>query len=130
MAIYKALDWGLDDSEERELSPQLEQLIDRMVGGGEGNEGGSEPGGNGITDEGYSDQEEEEDEDGEGATRAVRTFRQVMALCATRLANRTLAPEHYQAVCRALYVETQELQTFLTKIKNAKEVCSKDEKGR
>ncbi|XP_012694502.2 protein spire homolog 2 isoform X2 [Clupea harengus] len=125
VAIYKALDWGLDDSEERELSPQLEQLIDRMVGGGEGNEGGSEPGGNGITDEGYSDQEEEEDEDGEGATRAVRTFRQVMALCATRLANRTLAPEHYQAVCRALYVETQELQTFLTKIKNAKEMLKK-----
>lgn len=130
VAIYKALDWGLDDSEERELSPQLEHLIERMVGGAESTEGGSEPGGNGTTDEGYSGQEEEEeeeedgDDEGEGTTRAVRTFRQVIALCATRLANPTLAPEHYQAVCRALFVETLELQTFLHKIRDAKEVWS------
>ncbi|XP_063053346.1 protein spire homolog 2 [Engraulis encrasicolus] len=137
VAIYKALDWGLDDSEERELSPQLEQLIDRMVGGAESGEAGSEAGGSGVADEGYSGQEgEEEDEEeeeevlGEGggdgtAACAVRTFRQVMALCATRLANPGLAPEHYQAVCRALFVETLELQTFLTKIRDAKEMLKK-----
>ncbi|KAG5273263.1 hypothetical protein AALO_G00149430 [Alosa alosa] len=126
VAIYKALDWGLDESEERELSPQLEQLIDRMVGGVESTEGGSEPGGNSATDEGYSGQEEEEEEEeGEVATRAVRTFRQVMALCGTRLANPTLAPEHYQSVCRALFLETLELQTFLSKIRDAKEMLKK-----
>uniref|UniRef100_A0AAY4CTP0 KIND domain-containing protein n=1 Tax=Denticeps clupeoides TaxID=299321 RepID=A0AAY4CTP0_9TELE len=31
------------------------------------------------------------------------------------------APNHYQAVCRALYAETKELRTFLEKIKSAKE---------
>ncbi|KAG5848770.1 hypothetical protein ANANG_G00102940 [Anguilla anguilla] len=82
--------------------------------------------GNGTADEGYSGQEEEEEEDEEeGALRAVCSFRQVMALCASRLANPALAPEHYQAVCRALFVETLELQTFLAKIRDAKEMLKK-----
>lgn len=131
MTIYRALDWGLDDSEERELGPQLERLIERMVGADQGGEGDSTTG-SGTTDEGYSgqeeeeeeeeDDEEEEEEDQEGALRPVCTFRQVMALCASRLADPSLAAEHYQAVCRALFVETLELQTFLIKIRDAKEV--------
>ncbi|KAJ8398674.1 hypothetical protein AAFF_G00422020 [Aldrovandia affinis] len=119
VTIYRALDWGLDESEERELSPQLEQLIERMAGGDAGN---------GTADEGYSGQDEEEEEEEneeEGTLRAVSSFRQVMALCASRLANAALAPEHYQAVCRALFVETLELQTFLTKIRDAKEMLKK-----
>lgn len=127
VAIYRALDWGLDDSEERELSPQLERLIERMAGGDHG-EDGDRTAGNGTTDEGYSGQEEEEeeeDQENEGAIRPVCTFRQVMALCASRLANPSLAPEHYQAVCRALFVETMELQTFLIKIRDAKELLKK-----
>lgn len=122
MAIYRALDWGLDDSEERELGPQLERLIESMAGGDQATEGDNSAG-NGTADEGYSGQEEEEEEEQqEGVMRPVRTFRQVMALCASRLANPSLAPEHYQAVCRALFVETLELQTFLVKIRDAKEV--------
>ncbi|KAJ8272239.1 hypothetical protein COCON_G00110980 [Conger conger] len=119
VAIYRALDWGLDESEERELSPRLERLIERMVGG---------EAGNGTADEGYSGQEEEEEEEEEeegGTLRAVCSFRQAMALCASRLANPTLAPEHYQGVCRALFVETLELQTFLAKIRDAKEMLKK-----
>lgn len=122
VAIYRALDWGLDDSEERELSPQLERLIERMAAGDQGEEGDSTAG-NGTTDEGYSGQEEEEEEEEqEGVIKPVCTFRQVMALCASRLTNPSLVPEHYQAVCRALFVETLELQTFLIKIRDAKEV--------
>ncbi|KAM4572850.1 protein spire homolog 2 [Odontesthes bonariensis] len=126
VAIYRALDWGLDDSEERELSPQLERLIERMAGGDQDGEVHSTTR-NPITDEGYSGQEEEEEEEDEqgGAIRPVCTFRQVMVLCASRLSNSSLAPEHYQAVCRALFVETQELQTFLIKIRNAKEMLRK-----
>ncbi|XP_034735692.1 protein spire homolog 2 [Etheostoma cragini] len=126
VAIYRALDWGLDDTEERELGPQLERLIERMAGG---EQGGEEvcTGRNGATDEGYSGQEEEEEEEEkqEGVIRPVCTFRQVVALCASRLANPSLAPEHYQAVCRALFVETLELQTFLSKIRDAKEMLKK-----
>lgn len=128
MAIYRALDWGLDESEERELSPQLERLIERMVGNDQGGAGGSGAG-NAANDEGYGGQDEEEEEeepgeqeDPEAAVKPVCTFRQVMALCAARLANPSVAPEHYQAVCRALLVETLELQTFLAKIRDAKEV--------
>ncbi|XP_031141366.1 protein spire homolog 2 isoform X2 [Sander lucioperca] len=126
VAIYRALDWGLDDSEERELGPQLESLIERMAGGDQGGEE-VRTGRNGATDEGYSGQEEEEEEEEkqEGVIRPVCTFRQVVALCASRLANPSLAPEHYQAVCRALFVETLELQTFLSKIRDAKEMLKK-----
>uniref|UniRef100_A0A8C5TKL1 Spire type actin nucleation factor 1 n=1 Tax=Malurus cyaneus samueli TaxID=2593467 RepID=A0A8C5TKL1_9PASS len=35
------------------------------------------------------------------------------------------APNHYQAVCRALFAETMELYTFLAKIKSAKENLKK-----
>ncbi|CAF98935.1 unnamed protein product [Tetraodon nigroviridis] len=125
VAIYRALDWGLDDSEERDLGPQLEQLIERMVGGDQGGEDGS-PAGNSAADEGYSDEEEDEEEEEQGrAAKPVRAFRQVMALCACRLADPSLAPEHYQAVCRALFVETLELQTFLVRIRDAKEMLKK-----
>ncbi|XP_040018868.2 protein spire homolog 2-like [Gasterosteus aculeatus] len=129
VAIYRALDWGLDDSEERELSPQLERLIERMAGGEQGGEQ-VRAAGRLTTDEGYGGQDEEEDEEDEeeeeeGAVRPVSTFRQVTALCASRLADPSLAPEHYQAVCRALFVETLELRTFLTKIRDAKEMLKK-----
>ncbi|XP_023811806.1 protein spire homolog 2 [Oryzias latipes] len=125
VVIYQALDWGLDDSEERELSPQLERLIEKMVAGVQ-EEGVRSTTKNSTSDEGYSGQEEEEEEQQqEGTTRPVCTFRQVMALCASRLANPSVAPEHYQAVCRALFVETLELQTFLTKIRDAKELLKK-----
>lgn len=124
VAIYRALDWGLDDSEERELGPQLEHLIECMAGDDHRGESDSTTV-NGTYDEGYSGQEEDEEEEEEkqeGVIRPVCTFGQVMALCAARLANPGLAPDHYQAVCRALFVETLELQTFLIKIRDAKEV--------
>lgn len=43
-------------------------------------------------------------------------------LCTSHLPSSSDAPNHYQAVCRALYAETKELRTFLEKIKNAREV--------
>ncbi|NWI67547.1 SPIR2 protein, partial [Todus mexicanus] len=117
-AIYRALDWGLDENEERELSPQLEQLIDLMTNSD------SEDSGCGTADEGYGGQDEEE-EGGEGPPRSVRTFGQAMRCCAARLADPAEAQTHYQAVCRALFAETVELQAFLAKIRDAKEMLQK-----
>ncbi|NXA35022.1 SPIR2 protein, partial [Eudromia elegans] len=117
-AIYRALDWGLDENEERELSPQLEQLIDLMTNSD------SEDSGCGTADEGYGGQDEEE-EGGEGPPRAVRTFGQAMRCCAARLADPAGAAAHYQAVCRALFAETVELKAFLAKIRDAKEMLQK-----
>nr|XP_027788913.2 protein spire homolog 2 isoform X2 [Marmota flaviventris] len=116
-AIYRALDWGLDESEERELSPQLERLIDLMANSD------CEDSGCGAADEGYGGPEEEE-EVADGGPRAVRTFSQAMRLCAARLTDPRGAQAHYQAVCRALFVETLELQAFLARVREAKEVES------
>ncbi|XP_004473486.1 protein spire homolog 2 isoform X1 [Dasypus novemcinctus] len=114
-AIYRALDWGLDESEERELSPQLEQLIDLMANSDCEDGAGA--------DEGYGGPEEEEE--AEGAPRAVRTFAQAMRLCAARLTEPGGAQAHYQAVCRALFVETLELRAFLARVREAKEMLQK-----
>ncbi|NXM64361.1 SPIR2 protein, partial [Illadopsis cleaveri] len=117
-AVYRALDWGLDENEERELSPRLEQLIDLMTNSD------SEDSGCATADEGYGGQDEEE-EGGEGPPRSVRTFGQAMRFCAARLADPAGAPAHYQAVCRALFAETVELMAFLAKIRDAKELLQK-----
>ncbi|XP_038664583.1 protein spire homolog 1-like isoform X2 [Scyliorhinus canicula] len=121
--VYKALDWGLKDNEERELSPPLEHLIGRMTNilddvlATEVN-----------LDEGYDGQDEEEEQK-EIVT--IRHFKHVMMLCAAHLTTSSEAPNHYQAVCRALFAESMELRTFLAKIKSAKENLKKllDNKG-
>ncbi|XP_058535038.1 protein spire homolog 1 isoform X1 [Ochotona princeps] len=116
--IYKALDYGLKENEERELSPPLEQLIDHMANTVEAD--GSNDEGYGAADEGLEDEE-----DGKRRASAVRSYRDVMKLCAAHLPAESEAPNHYQAVCRALFAETMELHTFLTKIKSAKENLKK-----
>ncbi|XP_032875308.1 protein spire homolog 1 isoform X3 [Amblyraja radiata] len=121
--VYKALDWGLKDNEERELSPPLEHLIDRMT-----NILDEGVGAEGSLDEGY-DGQDEEDEQKEIITirriTTIRNFRHVITLCAAHLTTPPEAPKHYQAVCRALFAESMELQTFLAKIKATKENLKK-----
>ncbi|XP_077937759.1 protein spire homolog 1 isoform X5 [Gasterosteus aculeatus] len=133
--IYKALDYGLKENEERELSPPLERLIDMMTNA-EKNQ--SDP----CPDEGYEateeedegEEEEEKEEEPVSATTAgsissIRSYQDLIALCSSHLPHTSDASSHYQAVCRALYAETRELKTFLDKIKNAKENLRKMEGG-
>uniref|UniRef100_A0AAR2KHQ5 KIND domain-containing protein n=1 Tax=Pygocentrus nattereri TaxID=42514 RepID=A0AAR2KHQ5_PYGNA len=118
--IYKALDYGLKENEERELSPPLEQLIDLMTNMTDTE---SDP----CPDEGYeATEEEDEGEEDEGKEEpeevsSIRGYRDIIMLCTSHLPSPLDAPNHYQAVCRALYAETRELRTFLEKIKSAKE---------
>uniref|UniRef100_H0WYX3 Spire type actin nucleation factor 1 n=1 Tax=Otolemur garnettii TaxID=30611 RepID=H0WYX3_OTOGA len=116
--IYKALDYGLKENEERELSPPLEQLIDLMANTVEADGG---------DDEGYEAADEglEDGDDEKRKVSAIRSYRDVMKFCAAHLPAESDAPKHYQAVCRALFAETMELHTFLTKIKSAKENLKK-----
>ncbi|XP_028255280.1 protein spire homolog 1 isoform X2 [Parambassis ranga] len=128
--IYKALDYGLKENEERELSPPLEQLIDMMTNTEE-TETDSCP------DEGYEATEEEdecEEEEEElvsatssGTISSIRSYRDIITICSSHLPSPSDAPSHYQAVCRALYAESRELHTFLEKIKSAKENLRKME---
>ncbi|XP_051520640.1 protein spire homolog 1-like isoform X2 [Myxocyprinus asiaticus] len=113
--IYKALDYGLKENEERELSPPLEQLIDLMTNMADTE---SDP----CPDEGYeATEEEDEGEEEPEEVSNIRGYRDIISLCTSHLPSPSDAPNHYQAVCRALYTETKELRTFLEKIKNAKE---------
>ncbi|XP_033856586.2 protein spire homolog 1 isoform X2 [Acipenser ruthenus] len=121
IVIYKALDYGLKETEERELSPPLEHLIDRMTNVVEND-------GDVSRDEGFEATEEEDEEDKEPQeVFNSRGFRNVLKLCAAHLPSPSDAPDHYQAVCRALYAETRDLGTFLEKIKSTKENLRKME---
>ncbi|TRY84345.1 hypothetical protein DNTS_025445 [Danionella cerebrum] len=118
--IYKALDFGLKEHEERELSPPLEQLIDLMTNMTETE--------NDCPDEGYEATEEEDEvEEDLAEVSNIRGYRDIISLCTSHLPSPSDAPNHYQAVCRALYAETKELHTFLDKIKSAKENLRKME---
>ncbi|KAI1901685.1 hypothetical protein AGOR_G00036940 [Albula goreensis] len=119
--IYKALDYGLKENEERELSPPLEQLIDLMTNMGDAER-------DTCPDEGYeaTEEEDEGDDDPDGVCNA-HGYRDILKLCTSHLPSSSDAPSHYQAVCRALYAETKELHTFLEKIKSAKENLRKME---
>lgn len=129
--IYKALDYGLKQNEERELSPPLERLIDMMTNTEETE---SDP----CPDEGYEATEEEDECDGEeeeelvsttstGTVSSIQSYRDIIMICSSHLPSPSDAPNHYQAVCRALYAESRELRTFLEKIKSAKENLRKME---
>ncbi|KAG8133449.1 hypothetical protein E2320_011235 [Naja naja] len=122
--IYKALDYGLKDNEERELSPPLEQLIDHMTNTVEADA---------TKDEGYEALDEAADDEHNDNIEVIQSYRDVMKLCAAHLPTQSDAPNHYQAVCRALFAETMELYTFLAKIKSARENLKKmqemDKKG-
>ncbi|CAL1584657.1 unnamed protein product [Knipowitschia caucasica] len=127
--IYKALDYGLKENEERELSPPLEQLIDMMTNTEAETETDSCP------DEGYEATEEEDEGEeeellsvtGASTVNRVQSYKDILMICSSHLPSPSDAPNHYQAVCRALYAETRELNTFLEKIKSAKENLRKME---
>ncbi|XP_006794831.1 protein spire homolog 1-like isoform X1 [Neolamprologus brichardi] len=118
--IYKALDYGLKENEERELSPPLEQLIDLMTNMAEAER-------EACLDEGYEATEEEDEVEDSDNVSGIRGYRDIFNLCTAHLPSVSDAPSHYQAVCRALYTETRELRTFLEKIKSAKENLRKME---
>ncbi|XP_029361048.1 protein spire homolog 1 isoform X1 [Echeneis naucrates] len=121
--IYKALDYGLKENEERELSPPLEQLIDLMTNMAEATR-------DVCPDEGYeATEEEDEAEDDPDDISNIHCYRDIFKLCTAHLPSLSDAPSHYQAVCRALYTETRELGTFLEKIKKAKENLRKMEES-
>ncbi|CAL8338682.1 protein spire homolog 1 isoform X2 [Gadus morhua] len=119
--VYNALDYGLKETEERELSAPLEQLINHMINMAEAEK-------DACYDEGYeATEEDEEAEDEPGCAPGTRCYRDLLKICTSHLPGQSDAPIHYQAVCRALYSETKELRTFLEKIRSAKENLRKME---
>lgn len=69
--IYKALDYGLKENEERDLSPPLEQLIDLMTNIAEAEK-------DTCPDEGYEATEEEEEADDPHGLSSVHCYRDIL----------------------------------------------------
>lgn len=70
--IYKALDYGLKENEERELSPPLERLIDLMTNSAEAEK-------DSCPDEGYeATEEEDEAEDEPDNISEVHSYRDIL----------------------------------------------------
>ncbi|KAK6471810.1 protein spire-like protein 1-like [Huso huso] len=99
--IYSALDWGLGNDVERELSDTLELLIYQMT----------------KLDTHHMKAGEH--------FQPVCTFEEVLQICEVRLYNPAMAPHHYRAVCAILFADTMDLCQYIHKIQHAKETLQK-----
>ncbi|KAL4234388.1 actin binding [Mactra antiquata] len=108
-AIYKALDYGLSESEEPHLSSELELLIESLTDQPTDDD-------EGIDIERDSDHDTEENQD-----QNKSLFQNIIDKCIWRLSNQQNAQQHYKAVCRALATEATELLTFLDNIARTQE---------
>ncbi|XP_043394580.1 protein spire homolog 1-like isoform X3 [Chelonia mydas] len=91
MVIYKALDWGIDNHLERELSESLEKLISLLL---------------------KLDTE---------ATKPAITFQDVLKICEEHLPRPSEAASYYRTVCRALFAEYIDLQKLMLTLQRSKE---------
>ncbi|XP_067402190.1 protein spire homolog 1-like isoform X2 [Emydura macquarii macquarii] len=91
MVIYKALDWGIDNHMERELSEPLEKLISLLL---------------------KLDIE---------ATKPGITFQDVLKICEDHLPRPSEAASYYRMICRALFEEYIDLQKLMLTIQSSKE---------
>ncbi|XP_022254835.1 protein spire homolog 1-like [Limulus polyphemus] len=128
LVIFRALDYGLCEDEERNLSQNLEILIDRMTSAdpddasnaddsdSSGDDAKSQNADEGIEkDSGEYDSLETDDENN-GKKRNGLTLQKVIEMCASHLPCPAQADTHYKAVCRALVAEALELSSFLEKV--------------
>nr|XP_032636127.1 protein spire homolog 1-like [Chelonoidis abingdonii] len=91
MVIYKALDWGIDNNLERELSEPLEKLISLLL---------------------KLDTE---------ATNPAITFQDVLKICEEHLPRPSEAASYYRTVCRVLFAEYEDLQKLMLTLQSSKE---------
>ncbi|XP_071786023.1 protein spire homolog 1-like isoform X1 [Asterias amurensis] len=125
LIVYQALDYGCHEEEERVLSGPLESMIDHMTNMGDGEDEEEEDKksqSSANTDEGIVDGHESDDLDENENTKSGRlsTFAEVALVCSRHLQEPSDAPCHYQAVCRAVLAEVQELTSFLQVIASSK----------
>ncbi|KFV62253.1 Protein spire 1 [Dryobates pubescens] len=92
VVIYEALDWGIDNNSERELSDPLEKLLCLMLN----------------LDE--------------KAMKPAATLQDVIKACEEHLSRPSEASSHYEMTCRSLFTEYMELQKLVTVIQTSKEV--------
>ncbi|XP_076753537.1 spire type actin nucleation factor isoform X2 [Xylocopa sonorina] len=123
MMIFKALDFGLDEQEERPLSPDLEALITLMTSTDQKIEGEMEERPQETDDEGIERDSSDADVDEFVSQKNNDTYEErssmyslkyVMQLCTRHMqAPVESAEAHYKAVIRAFVAEALELSQFL-----------------
>ncbi|XP_068016676.1 protein spire homolog 1-like isoform X2 [Melanerpes formicivorus] len=92
VVIYEALDWGIDNNSERELSDPLEKLLCLMLN----------------LDE--------------KAMKPAATLQDVIQACEEHLSRPSEASSHYEMTCRSLFTEYRELRKLVTIIQTSKEL--------
>ncbi|XP_052712598.1 protein spire homolog 1-like isoform X3 [Crassostrea angulata] len=110
VVIYHALDYGLQESEERHLSRDLEHLLEVMINPDE------------------EDDDELQSACDEGIEKDAKegySFTDIIVLCSQHLSNEQNISQHYKAVCKALVAEAEELLTFLNRISSGKKQLKK-----
>ncbi|XP_062607623.1 protein spire homolog 1-like isoform X2 [Saccostrea cucullata] len=110
VVIYHALDYGLQESEERHLSHSLEHLLEVMINPDE------------------EDDEELQNACDEGIEKDAKegyTFADIIVLCSQHISSDLNVGQHYKAVCKALVAEAEELLTFLNRISSGKKQLEK-----
>ncbi|XP_063999318.1 protein spire homolog 1-like isoform X2 [Pogoniulus pusillus] len=95
VVIYEALDWGIDDKLERELSDPLEKLLCLML------------------------------KLDEKAMEPAVTLQDVIKVCEEHLSRPSEASSHYEMTCRNLFTDYIELQNLVTIIQTSRERLSK-----
>lgn len=105
VTIYEALDQGLQDEEERQLSPELEGVLDLMANTASDD------------DEGIDISESLDGGDTfQDSIKLSGACQRVIGVCKQRLAIPNESETHFRAVCHALVSEAFELSTFIEKV--------------
>nr|XP_002131893.1 protein spire homolog 2 [Ciona intestinalis] len=112
VSVFSALDFGLDEQQEQEISLSLEDLISRMTSVIH-NEVDDD-----NHDEGYDDEKANTEE-------LPCSVDDLISCCENRLSGRWEAESHYTAVCTAMLREAQELKVFLSKVQSANQSLRK-----
>ncbi|KOC60864.1 Protein spire [Habropoda laboriosa] len=139
MMIFKALDFGLDEQEERPLSPDLEALITLMTSADEDIEGETEERPQETDDEGIERDSSDVDVDEFLSQKSndayeerspMYSLKNVMQLCTRHMQTSIESTEsHYKAVIRAYVAEALELSQFLDTVAADKLQASQRDAG-
>ena len=101
VVVYTALDFSLDEEEQRSLSSGLEHLIDMMTSADSDQDNTQD-----LVDEGIGQEEE----------RGKEVLERVLELCRHHLAVSEEAGPHYRGVVRALVAESREIRQFMSRL--------------
>lgn len=128
IVVYAALDYGLNPNEQRSLSLDMEDILEKMTSADErqsDDEGIEQDQGEDEDDDGRNGDKEVEEDDNNGNDEIEHRRQRIkisgmcaimLEKCANHLSATSEAEDHFRNVCRALVSESLELSTFMQKV--------------